>query len=334
MKKLLLVLFLACFAAVMASGATTCVYLTSGTSMVLQGDCTTDAPIIVPNGMTHDGGGHKISAIDPPGDHFRGAVIQNGGASASVVNTVIETAGLADACQSGADSLAGILFDSASGTISGNLILSMNKHPRAGVLSSCQEGNAIEVANSAARMPVTIAGNTIRNYQKTGIVLNGAVNAIVEDNTVEGAGPQGYIGQNGIQISAGANARVIRNRVIGNSYTGSSTASGGIVVASGPLHRSEYSFGVDIEGNTLVNNDVGVWLMQMNERRESPVVPTHVRVINNVITNDAVTNGRVYQSGITAHGNGDTISGNRILGAGYDPATLPGKTIAIDSYQD
>jgi len=30
------------------------------------------------------------------------------------------------------------------------------------------------------------------------------------------------------------------------------------VVASGPLHRSEYSFGVEIEENTLVGNDVGV----------------------------------------------------------------------------
>jgi len=54
--------------------------------------------------------------------------------------------------------------------------------------------------------------------------------------------------------------------------------------------------------------------------------------VNNVISNDAVTNTR-YQVAITAHGNGDLIRGNRILGAGYDPATNPGKTLAIDAYQ-
>jgi hypothetical protein len=336
MRKTLFAMMLVCLTATLASAATTCTYLSSGTNMVLQSDCWTDAPIIVPNGMTHDGGGHKITAIDPPGGHFRGAILQNGGASASVVNTAIETSGLANVCEQGADMLAAVLFDGASGTISGNVIHAVNKHPGRGVLSSCQEGNAIEAVNSGAlagRAKVTIAGNTIHNYQKTGIVVGGAVDGIVEDNIVEGAGPQGFIGQNGIQIGSGASASVRRNKVIGNSYTGTETASGGIVVASGPVHRSEYSFGVEIEENTLVSNDVGVWLMQMTERRESPVVPTRIRVVNNVITNDAVTNTR-YQAAITAHGNGDLIRGNRILGAGYDPATNPGKTLAIDAYQD
>ncbi|MBV8846940.1 MAG: hypothetical protein JO307_29375 [Bryobacterales bacterium] len=336
MKRLMLLALLAFSAAVMANAATTCMYLSVGTSMVLQNDCTTDAPIVVPNGITHNGVGHKISAIDPPGDHFRGAIIQNSGASASVINTVIETVNLADYCESGANSLAGILFDGASGEITGNTILSVRKTSTDGHLSSCQEGNAIEVMNFGAlsgRAKVNIDGNQIRNYQKTGIVLNGEVDGTVTGNTVIGAGPQNYIGQNGIQIGSGASARVSRNTVSDNSYTGSSTASGGIIVASGPLHRSEYSFGVQIADNTLVGNDVGVWLMQMNDRRESPVVQTHVQVTNNTISNDAVNNGRTYQAAITAHGNGDVISGNRILGRGYDPATLPGKTLSIDDYR-
>jgi hypothetical protein len=305
--------------------------------MVLQSDCMTDSPIIVPNGMTHDGAGHKITAIDPPGGHFRGGILQNAGATANVVDTVLETAGIEDFCQTGADQLAGILFDGASGTITRNTILAVNKNSRAGVLSSCQEGNAIEAVNFGSmpgRMQVKIDNNTIRNYQKTGIVLNGEVDGTVVANAVVGAGPQGFIGQNGIQIGAGASGHVMGNTITGNAYSGSDTASGGIVVASGPLHRSNYSFGVEIEQNTLVGNDVGVWLMQMNERRESPVVPTRVSVTNNVITNDAVTNGRTYQAAITAHGNGDLIKGNRISGAGYDPATLPGSTLAIDAYQE
>jgi hypothetical protein len=333
MRRPILVLVLAVSAAMVASAATTCTYLMSGSSMVLQADCTTDAPIVIPDGMTHDGAGHKITAIDPPGDHFRGAVIQNGGALANVVDTTIEAAGLEDFCQSGTDRLAGILFDGASGNVSRNVILSMNKNSRPGVLSSCQEGNAIEVMNfgsAPGRPQVTIDGNAIRNYQKTGIVVNGDVNGIVTGNTIVGAGPQGFIGQNGIQIGSGAHARVTGNTVVGNSYTGSSTASGGIIVASGPLHKSGYSLGVEISSNYLAGNDVGVWLMQMTEHREAPVVPTRIKVVDNLITNDALTNGRKYQAGITTHSNSDMITGNRIFGAGYDPATLPGSTFRID----
>jgi parallel beta-helix repeat protein len=332
MKRVMLLAVLALSVAVMANAATTCMYQTVGNTMVLQSDCTTDAPIFIPNGFTHNGAGHKITAMDPAGDHFRGAIIQNSGASASVVNTVIETANLADICESGPHMLAGILFDGASGEISRNTIVSVRKTNSEGKLSSCQEGNAVEVMNLGSlpgRAQVTIEGNQIRNYQKTGILLNGEVNGTVMNNTVIGAGPQSFIGQNGIQIGAGASARVTRNTVTDNSYTGGRTASGGIIVASGPMHASDYSFGVEIEANTLAGNDVGVWLMQMNERREAPVVPTRVRVVNNTISNDAVTNS-TYQAAITVHGNGDFIANNRILGRGYDPSTLPGKTLGID----
>jgi hypothetical protein len=336
MKRLMLLTLLALSAALMAKAATTCMYLTVGTSMVLQSDCTTDAPIVVPNGITHNGAGHKISAIDPPGDHFRGAIIQNAGASASVINTVIETANLENICESGVHKLAGIRFDGASGEITGNTILSVRRSTPEGNLPSCQEGNAIEVTNFGSlpgRAKINIEGNQIRNYQKTGIILGGEVDGTVSSNTVIGAGPQNFIGQNGIQISSGASARVSRNTVVDNSYTGSSAASAGIIVSSGPIRRSEYSFGLEISENTLVGNDVGVWLQQMNERGESPIVPTRVRVTNNTITNDAVNNGLTYQAAITVHGNGDLVSGNRILGRGYDPATLPGKTMGIDDYR-
>jgi hypothetical protein len=336
MKKPIFLLLLALSMAMIASAATTCTYLVSGSSMVLQDDCTTDAPIIVPNGMTHDGTGHKITATDPPGNHFRGAVIQNGGASANVVDTVIETVGLADFCQTGADSLAGILFDGAAGNVSRNVILSVNKNRRPGVRSSCQEGNAIEVMNlgsAPGRLRVTIDSNKISDYQKTGIMVSGDVDGLVTGNTITGAGPQGFIGQNGIQIGFGAHARVIGNTVAGNSYAGSGTASGGIIVASGPLQKSRYSFGIEISSNYLYGNDVGVWLMQTTEEGDAPVLPTQIKVVDNVITNDALTNGAKYQAGITAHGNNDTITGNRISGAGYDSATLPGSTFALDDYR-
>ncbi|HLH44488.1 MAG TPA: right-handed parallel beta-helix repeat-containing protein [Bryobacteraceae bacterium] len=334
MKRLMLVSILSLSAAALASAATTCTYLTSGTRMVLQADCTTDAPIVIPNGMTHDGAGHRITAVDPPGDNFRGAILEAAGLSADVVNTVIATDGLANFCAEGADRLAAIRFDGAAGSIRGNTILSVNKNPSGG-RSSCQEGNAIEVANftSPGRLSINIQGNTIREYQKNGILLRGDVDGIITDNAIAGAGPQGVIGQNGIVLASGASAHILRNRVSGNAYTGSGWASGGIVVDSGPLHGTNYSFGVDIESNTLVGNDVGVWLMQMNARKQSPETPTRARVANNLIQNDAVTNGYTYQAGIVDHGNRDVIEGNKIVGAGYDSASAPGKIRAIDDYR-
>jgi hypothetical protein len=302
--------------------------------MVLQADCTTDAPLVIPDGMIHDGAGHKITAVDPPGDHFRGAILESAGTSASVLNTVIETSGLADVCQKGKDGLAGIRFDGASGEISGNKILALNKNSE-GSRSSCQEGHAIEVTNftSPGRISLKIENNTVADYQKTGILVSGYIRANIADNKVEGAGPQGFIGQNGIVVGLEASAHIVHNMVTGNAYTGSGWASGGIVVDSGPLHGTNYSYGVDIESNSIVGNDIGVWLMQMNTQREAPEVPTHARVVGNTIRNDAVTNGYTYQAGITVHGNGDVVEGNTILGAGYDPATLPGKTLAIDDYR-
>ena len=336
MTRMTFVAFLSLAAAGAAHAATTCSFVTSGTQMTLQGDCTTDTTIIVPNGMRLDGAAHRITAVDPPGGNFLGAIIRSGGTSAEVVNTVLATENLADVCAGGEDSLTGILFDGASGTISGNTILSLNKNSRAGARSSCQEGNAIKAVNFgpiSGRIPVTISGNTIREYQKTGIIVSGEIDGAVTGNTVVGAGPQADIGQNGIQIGEGATARVLHNTVSGNAYTGGGTASGGIIVASGPLHGSRYSEGVEIGDNTLVGNDVGVWLMQMEQDRRSPNVPTRTRITGNSISNEAVTN-KLYQAGITAHGNGDQISGNHIAGVGYDPATRPGSIFSVDNYNN
>ena len=60
-----------------ARAATTCVFDTTPSTMSLTADCTTDEPIFVPDGVTLDGQGNTITAVDPPGDHFKGGVIRN-----------------------------------------------------------------------------------------------------------------------------------------------------------------------------------------------------------------------------------------------------------------
>lgn len=48
-----------------ADAATDCVFAISDTVMKLAADCTTDASIVVPDGMTLNGQGYTITAVDP-----------------------------------------------------------------------------------------------------------------------------------------------------------------------------------------------------------------------------------------------------------------------------
>jgi len=207
--------------------------------MVLIADCTTDTTILVPHGVTLDGNGHTITAMHPTAGHFMGAVIRND-PSATVIyvtNLNINGAFTVDACDAGNDRLRGILLDGAGGTVTNVQVVDI----RQGTQSGCQEGNAIEARNFDAnlnavtpRVRVTISDNVVRRYQKTGIIANGGVDAIIGRNIVEGVGPVDFIAQNGIQIGFGATALVSANTVSGNNYTPNTFfACGTLIVEAG-----------------------------------------------------------------------------------------------------
>ena len=206
-----------------------CQFATSGTTMTLLTDCITDSTIHIPNGFTLDGDGHTITGVDPEGDtndHFLGAVVANGGAVAHVTDLTVTVDGLADRCDDGADRLRGILFDGAAGSITNNHVIDINQGA-----SGCQEGNAIEVRNapfntSGPDVAVTISGNVVTGYQKTGILANGSVVATILNNTVTGIGPVNYIAQNGVQVGFGGSGNVQGNTISGNFYTGPDLACG------------------------------------------------------------------------------------------------------------
>lgn len=181
MKRNMLLGALAIFAMVFgpipgSEAATNCTLTTVGSTMTLDGDCTSDATIFIPDSMTLDGDGHTITAVDPPGGHFLGAVVRNAGSTAHVTNLTVTTSGLANVCDAAGNRLRGILFESASGTITNNTVHNVNQGA-----SGCQEGNGIEVRNPPfdgthpSTKTVTITGNVVTKYQKTGIVANGDV---------------------------------------------------------------------------------------------------------------------------------------------------------------
>ncbi len=190
----------------------------------------------------------------------------------------------------------------------------------------------------------TISGNRVWNYQKGGIVTNGlGTRVAISDNHVLGLGPVDFIAQNGIQVGYGASASVMRNQVVGNSYTGTSTVSGGIVAVGGPGYGTcpdgnpcPYTVGTQIVGNTVSNNDVGIFLTNIAaDGFSAPTTATNIKAVNNLISSDGLYNdygGFGYQAGVSDVGNNDKIIHNTITGAGYDPAAFPSAyVVAIDA---
>ncbi len=244
-------LFLALASAGLGAAATPCTFTTIGTTMTLDADCTTDTTIYIPNGYTLNGNGKTITAIDPAGGHFRGAVVKNQGAVANVTNLTVTASGLANVCDSGDDRLRGILFEGASGSITNNKVLDINQGN-----SGCQEGNGIEVRNAPFdgthpnTQSVVITGNIVSDFQKNGITANGDVYAIIRGNKVTGAGPVTYIAQNGIQMGYGATGQVRDNEVSLSWYQGANWTASGILIFE--------ASGIMVQDNKVENTQSGL----------------------------------------------------------------------------
>jgi hypothetical protein len=301
-----------CFAA-SADAAGTCTFDTSGATMRLMGDCTTDATLLIPEGMTLDGRGFTIAATDPVGGHFVGAVVMNGGGAASIVNTHITAQALTDVCDGGPSRLRGIFFDGATGTIRGNRISDVNQGP-----SQCQEGNAIEVRNllDDEDLTVQIDHNVVQGYQKTGIVITGGVDAWIHDNRIGASANQELLPTNGIQIGYGAWALVTDNQIAGNSWIGyPATADAATAVL---LFRA--APGTTVTGNTIRGNaDIAIY-----------IAADDVVVQGNEVIDEGPDLGG-YDVGIGDYGTGNRVDGNTVRGYRIPQESLTGvaaKTIA------
>jgi len=205
-------------------------------------------------------------------------------------------------------------------------------------LNGTQHGVGIYFAFGAASKG-SIQNNTVSRYQKGGIVVNGSVsNVNIQQNTVLGLGPVDFIAQNGIQIGYGAKAQVQNNFVSGNAYSGTNNASsGGILVVGGDCYGGPLTTNLQVQNNTGIGNDVGVWLSNLDASCNSPSAPTKNTAQNNELINNEVTNisgdgAKGYQAGIAVTGNGDTIQNNDTCGPGYTPPGPPSADVfAIDA---
>ena len=154
----------------------------------------------------------------------------------------------------------------AAATIEHNLI----QHIRDDPFSGCQNGIGIRVGRQSDNTigMASIDENTIEDYQKGGIVVDGVVagissTAVITNNIVTGAGRTEIIGQNGIQVSRGAMVpptNLHGNTVMGNFYWNRS-ATTIPAVATGVLyfHAGEPGYEGPINStNKIRHNQVNV----------------------------------------------------------------------------
>jgi hypothetical protein len=252
------------------------------------------------------------------------------------------------------DSLYGVLIEGgATVSLSDSVVDQIGAYP----LNGCQGGVAVEAGSGPTGQVghAILTSDSIESYQKNGITVDGpGSSARISGVTVTGDGPTGQIAQNGIQVSFGATAVVTGSVITGNNYTstvGDTTSTGILVVGGGgsvcglgkvsPLvKRANFSH------NTLLNNDVGIALFNVNSACTKSVhTPTRDVACYNTVSNyhgythgpsaDANVSGFVTkkygaigdQAGISDSGDADVICHNAISGIGYAPRdnrdTLP-----------
>ncbi len=187
--------------------------------------------------------GQNSPTIESPDSLMsRGIVRVEGSVDVEVRGFEIDGAGNGDG---EGDDFDGILYQGASGTIRDNSVVRV----RDDELKGNQRGVGIVVRGGGT---VDIKDNVLEDYQKNGIVIqNAGTTAEIKRNTVVGAGVTDIIGQNGIQMSGGAEGAIQDNDVRDHVYEDT-----GQVVATGVL-----LFGVDsitVQKNSLTNTEIGV----------------------------------------------------------------------------
>lgn len=182
-------------------------------------------------------------------------------------------------------------------------------------INGCQGGVSVQVGMAWAS-PVepghaTLSEDTVTEYQKNGITIDGAgSSAKISHTTVVGAGATPETAQNGIQVSNGARASISSSSISGNECDNSSCGSDAFekYQAAGVLFYGAAA-GSKLTGTALKENDVGVYFDS-----ESPTQPSSPEV---TIEKDVLSGNR-YEGVALDKGDAslknDTITGPANIG--------------------
>ncbi len=283
-----------------------CDFADTGTSLDLNGDCTTTATIFVPDGYTLNGNGYTITAVDPEGGHYVGAIVQNAGASMNVQNLTVTADALANVCDADPNWLVGILLRNASGNIVNNQVIGVNQGA-----SGCQEGSGIMVANvddgttfpnyttaTVEQVAVEIARNVVDDYQKRGIAVFGNVDASIHHNRVGDSATQANLAANSVHLDWGATGVVSYNTIYGNQWLTNPNWGASAVL----LFETN---DVTVRLNTITGaSDYGIYITDWS---------TGARVLYNRVSDYGNPDG-AFDSGILDYGSDSTLLLNFVCG--------------------
>lgn len=310
---------------VATASAQTCQFSTCGDTMTLLDDCVTDATITIPDGLTLDGQHHTITAVDPAGGHFLGAVVTNGGDTAVVRDLRIVGKFTSTTCDEN-NLLRGILFlNTTRAEAHDTFIEGMHRGPG----NTCQDGNGIV----AERMPydgthpatgeVKIAHNVLVDFQRLGVYVAGDLNAEVRENSLATSIPAPAGGSFIISMFDGATGRIDRNDINGGYTSGEQNVNG--IVGSDVTD-------VHVVGNRVDGCNYGMGLQALCQYTTTP--PTTGNELRGNDIRGAVTIGilvipqAISATVCTPEVNDNTIANNLVSGS---PAGVDGVAIAPSS---
>jgi len=174
--------------------------------------------------ITPPSGGVSVNAqdlYDNSGIAAQIAVVTPSSASGPIVVNIsnITVDGTGNQVSGCSPDFVGIYYQNANGTI--NHVTTRNQYMGA-VLNGCQGGLGIFAESgygSGGTSLMTIENNSVHDYNKNGITADGSgMSATITGNYVVGVGPTTLIGQNGIQVSDGADGKVANNVVTDDVY--------------------------------------------------------------------------------------------------------------------
>ena len=234
-----------------------------GTTFTLTEDCATMETLTVPATITTvDGGNNTISATDIGSDQWDGAILTNAtpGQTMTIQNLTVEgPVGGFQVCTEALNSLVGILFADANGSLNNVIVDHIWQQPNPSDEPSCQTGRAIVARGIGTQRTVTITNTTVRDYQKNGIEARGTVTMNVSGSTM---GPpnnqEGLIAQNGLAYVLGASGTAANNPAIYGSGDNAQPppegpADGTAVILYGATN-------VTVDHNTIIGakTDIGI----------------------------------------------------------------------------
>jgi hypothetical protein len=236
----------------------------------------------------------------------------------NVVLNNITVDGTGNAINGCAPDLRGIYYQNASGTIENvttrNQVLVNGNQG----LIGCQSGQGIFVqtgyGTSNTPQTISILNNSVRNFQKDGITVDGApLTFLVQKNYVVGQGPTTGAGENGIQISDGATGQVLYNTTVDELQSFYTDASGILVYSSA---------NVEVGYNTVGSTNFGIATVS-DPTYPSAQDPTGSADHTNIHDNQ-ILGTQVYDA-IDACSNSNTINNNTVFSSSESAIHLDGE---------